>query len=241
MIDARVVRTARSVFKYRMDGTLVSPGRGVWLPPTAAPAELAKDPWLCSLLVWLHANNGPDAEFWIAKGLHKILGWPRGPFLDARRAALEAGWIEQVTWPSRGVPARYRWGRASKRERSGREAAAQSRAGVYLGSGTESGTRYFVDGQADADTDAIWAPTPTVLTVPHLVRRNGYGLAFNLASPPAWVLPLRGFAAGRAGCRICGPYRGGQQHDLTAPVTPIAAVPPRSGTKRSSPDKPIYL
>jgi Bifunctional DNA primase/polymerase, N-terminal len=111
MIDSRVVNTAKSVFGYLETGTLRTGEHGAWFKRPQAQ-ELAKDPYLAALLMWLKAENGPDAEFWVADGLAepKYLDWPRERLQRARRRAIDDGWIVQIRKPVRRVAALYRWG-----------------------------------------------------------------------------------------------------------------------------------
>ncbi len=53
------------------------------------------------LLMFLRSHNLPTAEFMIANGLTKTLGWPRKRLSAARRAMIELGYVEQVRRPSR--------------------------------------------------------------------------------------------------------------------------------------------
>jgi hypothetical protein len=68
----------------------------VWLSADKV-SELASDPYLLALLMWLKANNGPTSVFWIADGL-------------ARQKALDEVWVVQVSKPSPGHHAEYVWG-----------------------------------------------------------------------------------------------------------------------------------
>ena len=95
-------------------GVLVAGGtgeHGAWFKRLQAQ-ELAKDPYLAALLMWLKAENGPDAEFLVADGLAepKYLDWPRERLQRARRRAIDDGWIVQIRKPVRRVAALYRWG-----------------------------------------------------------------------------------------------------------------------------------
>jgi hypothetical protein len=121
MDDNEVIKVANSVFKYPMNGTLRPRQRGgVWFPPAASPIIQDNLP-LFGLIAWLKAMNGPDAEFWIANGLHKRLGWSERMLSKTQQDALDGGWIVQVAPPAPGRPARYRWGPTDKREGERRE------------------------------------------------------------------------------------------------------------------------
>lgn len=88
---------------------------GAWLPQTTVQS-LVRDPMLFALIGWLKANNGPGAQFLIADGLcqPKYLDWPIDRLRNARRRAIETGWIVKIRQECRGVAALYRWGPASR-------------------------------------------------------------------------------------------------------------------------------
>jgi hypothetical protein len=111
MTDSSVVNTAKSVFRYVETGQLRTGEHGAWFKRTQAQ-DLAKDPYLAALLMWLKAENGPDAEFLVADGLAepKYLDWPRERLQQARRRAIVDGWIVQIRKPARRLAALYRWG-----------------------------------------------------------------------------------------------------------------------------------
>jgi hypothetical protein len=110
MTEGEVMGIVQSAWGYETSGTNRF-GRkgGAWLYPDEIDTLVA-DPHLGMLVTWLRSENKPDAEFWIANGLDKKLGWPRRQLPEARQRALEAGWIVQVSKPAPGHPARYRWG-----------------------------------------------------------------------------------------------------------------------------------
>ena len=110
MIDSRVVNTAKSVFGYVERGELRTGEHGAWFKKPQAES-LAREPYLFALIGWLKAQNGPDAEFWIANGLAAAhLGWPIDQLREARNRALELKWIEMIAEPAKGRNALYRWG-----------------------------------------------------------------------------------------------------------------------------------
>jgi hypothetical protein len=84
---------------------------GSYLTSTAIK-DMVRDPYLLALINWLQAENGPASTFWVADGLAKVLGWSRREFANARRQAIETGWIVPLNQPSPGSPVNYRWGRA---------------------------------------------------------------------------------------------------------------------------------
>jgi hypothetical protein len=110
MTDSRVINTAKSVFRYVETGTLRTGEHGAWFKKSQAQS-LARDPHLFALIGWLKAENGPEAEFWIANGLAAAyLGWPIDQLREARSRAIELGWIEMIAQPAKGRNALYRWG-----------------------------------------------------------------------------------------------------------------------------------
>ena len=57
----------------------------------------------------LRAENGPNAEFWIADGLAGKFGWPRSLVPRARKLMLEEDLIERIRKAGKGAPAVFRW------------------------------------------------------------------------------------------------------------------------------------
>ena len=75
MSETEVFKTAKSVSDYVETGSLRTGQHGAYFNRSVAQS-LARDPYLCALLVWLRAENGPDSEFWIANGMADAhLGW----------------------------------------------------------------------------------------------------------------------------------------------------------------------
>jgi hypothetical protein len=110
MSDPEVVKTAKSVFRYVETGQLRTGERGAWFK-TDQVNQLVQDPYLFTLIAWLKAKNGPDAEFWIANGLaEKHLNWSEKQLRPVRRRAIEGGWVEMIVPPGKGRNAVYRWG-----------------------------------------------------------------------------------------------------------------------------------
>ena len=120
MDDAEVIKVAKSAWGYTERGENRFGQTGAWLAQSNVNA-LARDPALCALILWLKAANGPKAEFLVADGLcaPKYLGWPIDRLRQARRRAIETGWIVKIRREVKGVAALYRWGPASRGERQG--------------------------------------------------------------------------------------------------------------------------
>jgi hypothetical protein len=101
-----VMKTCKSVWTYRggrkriMDQIVEAPQFTL----------LMTSPIATTLFVFLQAEQGPDAEFWIADGLADRLGWPRRSIPAARKMLLELGIIKCVRPRGKSAPAVYRWG-----------------------------------------------------------------------------------------------------------------------------------
>lgn len=108
MADSRVIGTAQSVWKMTLEGRNRFGQHGAFFPVADVDA-LVSDPYLLALLNWLRAHEAPSSEFWIADGLAEKLNWPRRQLADARRRAVEGGWISRLSPPGPGRPARFVW------------------------------------------------------------------------------------------------------------------------------------
>jgi hypothetical protein len=113
MTDARVVNTAKSVFRYAETGELRTGQQGSWLSKGQVQ-QLVEDPYLLALVAWLKSHNRPEAEFWIANGMAKHLRWSERQLREVRRRAIGAEWIEMIVAPAKGRNAVYRWGPAAR-------------------------------------------------------------------------------------------------------------------------------
>jgi Bifunctional DNA primase/polymerase, N-terminal/Primase C terminal 1 (PriCT-1) len=114
-----VANVAASAWSYTEKGENRFGQSGAWLPQSTVNA-LVRDPALFALIGWLKSANGPNAEFLVANGLSepKYLGWPIYQLRQARRRAIETGWIVKVRCEAKGVAALYRWGPAAKTPKS---------------------------------------------------------------------------------------------------------------------------
>jgi hypothetical protein len=115
LADAEVVKTASSAWGYEQRGENRFGHAGAWLPQSHVNA-LVSDPILFALIGWLKAANRPNARFMVADGLcsPKHLNWPISRLRQARRRAIETGWIVKIRHESKGVAALYRWGPQAK-------------------------------------------------------------------------------------------------------------------------------
>jgi hypothetical protein len=116
LTDDEVIRTSHRAFYYTARGENRFGMTGSWLP-TETVRRMVADPYLCTLVNFLQAENRPNRTFWVADGLDKRLGWSRRKFQAARREAINRGFIKMVSKPGQGHPALYRFGPAIRRER----------------------------------------------------------------------------------------------------------------------------
>ena len=107
--ESDVVRDATSAWEKTAKGLNRFGKHGSYLPSTAVN-DMVRDPYLLALISWLQAENAPSSTFWVADGLADKLGWPRRQLANARRKAVETGWIVPLNAPSPGCPVSYRWG-----------------------------------------------------------------------------------------------------------------------------------
>jgi Bifunctional DNA primase/polymerase, N-terminal/Primase C terminal 1 (PriCT-1) len=112
--DAEVIEVAKSAWAYEQNGRNRFGRTGAWLP-TSELNRLIAEPDVFTLLMFLKANNGPDAEFMIANGLaegdNAKLAMSRKGLARARQRLLQLGYVYQVRaaggWAQ--LPALYRW------------------------------------------------------------------------------------------------------------------------------------
>jgi bifunctional DNA primase/polymerase-like protein/primase-like protein len=110
--DEEVIRCARSIWRMTIENRNRFGRYGAWLPLEDVD-QLACDPFLATLLLWLKAHHGPTNTFWVANGLQQKLGWPRRQLKLARQRAIDSGWIKQLAPARRGSAAQYTWGPAA--------------------------------------------------------------------------------------------------------------------------------
>jgi Bifunctional DNA primase/polymerase, N-terminal/Primase C terminal 1 (PriCT-1) len=102
---AEILKTVNSVWNYR-GGRKQVMQHIVEAPEFGA---LIADPDALALFAYLSAENGPDAEFWIADGLGEARGWPTRFVPKARKALLAMGVVECIRPRGNRRPALYRW------------------------------------------------------------------------------------------------------------------------------------
>jgi hypothetical protein len=102
---AEIAKTCKSVWTYR------GGRKRVMNQIVEAPqfTLLLQSPIATTLFVFLQAENGPNAEFWIADGLADRLGWSRRSIPAARKMLLKLGIIKCIRPRGKNAPALYRW------------------------------------------------------------------------------------------------------------------------------------
>jgi hypothetical protein len=104
--DDEVGKTAASAWTRHVEGRNRVGTNGSW---NRLVLETVSDPYLHTLLSYLQVKNRPGATFMVADGLAKSLEWPRRKLAEARRQAINRGYITMVRKPRQGNPALYRW------------------------------------------------------------------------------------------------------------------------------------
>ena len=71
--------------------------------------QMVNDQDAVFLLLFLRANQGPDATFMCANGLAEKFGWRRHRLSGARSRLIELGHMRSIRQAGRGHPALFRW------------------------------------------------------------------------------------------------------------------------------------
>jgi Primase C terminal 1 (PriCT-1) len=109
--DEEVIKVARSAWGYEERGENCFGGPCSIMSAASLDEMIEEtDTDLIVLIVWLKANNKPDAEFWVADGLRERFKWSLPRFRKTRRRAVETGWLVQLRKPAPKCPALYKWG-----------------------------------------------------------------------------------------------------------------------------------
>jgi bifunctional DNA primase/polymerase-like protein len=115
MNDGRVVKTAKSAWGYTERGENHFGRHGAWLALEDV-TELLSDPDALTLLAFLNANNGPQAQFLVCNGLAKTFQWGAKRIAAARLRLIELGHIEEIRAASRQAPSLFQWTGGRERE-----------------------------------------------------------------------------------------------------------------------------
>ncbi|WP_407122853.1 bifunctional DNA primase/polymerase [Bradyrhizobium sp. STM 3561] len=111
-----VRKTALSAWSYTQQGRNWVGGRHHDFDRAVfPPSNLAADPFLYTLLCWLRDHDASGRSLMVADALAEVLGWSKHQLREARRRALEGGWIVLVEPPTRCRAARFTWGASSIR------------------------------------------------------------------------------------------------------------------------------
>jgi hypothetical protein len=109
LVDAEVVKIAKSAWSYTERGENRFGQTGAWFPTAEANTMIASDQDAFLLLAFLRANNGPQRTFMVANGLAGTLGWTRKRLAGAR-LRLQQSHITMVRRASEHYGAAiYRW------------------------------------------------------------------------------------------------------------------------------------
>jgi hypothetical protein len=112
MEQQEVTRIASNVWGYTERGQNRFGQHGAWFP-TQEANDLVRSQDELILLIFLRANNHPDATFWVSNGLADVLGWTIKRLASARRGLIQRGYIKQVRAASGEYGAAlYRWCRS---------------------------------------------------------------------------------------------------------------------------------
>ena len=127
MSDDEVVTIAKSAWNYEERGENYMHGR-VAIMDQKTVNFLMPEPHLMALVSYIKANEKPDAKFLLTNSFHKTLGWSRRDFMNARKLAIDHGWIVPLNDPSPGNPVMYMRGPRMVKGRA-KSSRSRSRAG----------------------------------------------------------------------------------------------------------------
>ena len=108
MEDREVIEAAQSAWNYTAKGRNWFGQHGVWMPKEEVN-QMVNDQDAVFLLLFLRANQGPDATFMCANGLAEKFGWRRHRLSGARSRLIELGHMRSIRQAGRGHPALFRW------------------------------------------------------------------------------------------------------------------------------------
>ena len=111
MEDAEVTTVASNAWGYEQRGQNRFGKHGAWFPLDEVKRMIDGNQDAALLLMFLRANQGPDATFMCANGLAETFGWHRIRLANARRSLIEMGYLRVLRTARQNTPALYRWGR----------------------------------------------------------------------------------------------------------------------------------
>jgi hypothetical protein len=112
MEDSRVVSTAKSVWGYTQRGLNRFGQHGAWFPIDEVHRLIDGDQDAALLLMFMRAQQGPDATFMCANGLAEKFDWTRKRLADARSRLIELGYMAVLRNAGPKAPALFRWRRS---------------------------------------------------------------------------------------------------------------------------------
>jgi hypothetical protein len=112
MEDSRVISTAKSVWGYTQRGLNRFGQHGAWFPIDEVHRLIDGDQDVALLLMFMRAQQGPDATFMCANGLAEKFDWTRKRLADARSRLIELGYMAVLRNAGPKAPALFRWRRS---------------------------------------------------------------------------------------------------------------------------------
>src|SRR5262249_26827028 len=122
MEDARVVSTAKSVWKMHCDGRNWFGRPGAHLFSDDALPLIDSDPDLLRLLMFIRAQNRPGRPFMLTNSFHERWGWSEKRLARTRKRGLNQGYFRLISPAYAGHAAFYVWdSKNEERAKSTRE------------------------------------------------------------------------------------------------------------------------
>jgi hypothetical protein len=107
--DDEVVTAAQSAWGYTQRGQNRFGQHGAWFPLDEVKRMIDGDQDAALLLMFLRANQGPDATFMCTNGLADTFNWTRKRLADARLRLIELGYFKPVRQAGYRTAALHRW------------------------------------------------------------------------------------------------------------------------------------
>jgi hypothetical protein len=111
MEETEVMTVASNAWGYEQRGENRFGKHGAWFPLDEVGRMIDGNQDAALLLMFLRANQGPDATFMCANGLADTFGWRRQRFAEAKHRLIEMGYLKVLRQAGPQTPALYRWGR----------------------------------------------------------------------------------------------------------------------------------